>query len=653
MVTFDQLQKIVMDGLEQDRKIETVTTTGATLEEAVAEAAILLDLPVRRLEYEIIEHGNSGVFGMGKKTWKIRAYERIFYNMDDVSDPFGTESMMSEDGASDYMDGDVFINMHPEGAFIKVVPPKGIGRRARDIDAYNVLLNRSIEDFDRELVARVVHEAKSEYVWVAHFAHNPSADSTVMVEMSESEMQAYMTVTAPGVGGCDINFESYLGYLRGNRVHFGVLEDRIKEFIDRPLYGEKILVAEADKAEDGRDAYIQYNFETDQNRIKLRERADGRIDFKELNIINNVIENQPLAVKIAAERGKPGKTLTGKPLPAKNGKDISLPVGKNVHVGDDGITIIADMSGQAIMNAGKINVEPIYTVQGGVNLKTGNIFFLGTVVINGNIDDGFEVKAAGNIEVNGTVERANLDAEGDIIVHQGITGKNTSTVRAGRSIWARFIENTNVEAGNMVVVSDGIVNSNVDANKRIICNGKRAHVVGGRLRATEEINAKNLGSPSSGTETICEVGSDPKSKIRLEVLFERRADVEKQLDEVKRNLQTLVNIKKLRKTLSEDKEAVMDELMELKNSLTVEQDEINTEISSIQEFLGSIKTRSRVSASSKVYPGVKIIIRDAVNDVRDEFKAVTFLLDNDLIRISKYEEPDEELTRGPDGYTAN
>jgi len=251
------------------------------------------------------------------------------------------------------------------------------------------------------------------------------------------------------------------------------------------------------------------------------------------------------------------------------------------------------------------------------------------------------------------VGKADLDAEGDIIVHQGITGKFTGTVKAGRSIWARFIENTIVEAGNMVVVSDGIINSQVDALKRIVCRGKRAHVVGGRLRASEEINAKILGSPTSGTETICETGIDPKSKMQLEILTEKKAEMEKQLDEIQLNLQTLINIKKQRKSLPEEKEASMRELMDKRQLLIADLQKNGEDIGKVQEYLNTIKTRGRVSASAKVYPGVKIIIRDAINDVHTEYKAVTFILENGLIRVTKYEEPDDDVNMAPDGYTTN
>jgi len=653
MVDFVQLQQLVKVRLEQDRNNRIVTTTGATLEEAVTEASVLLELPVRKLEYEITEKGSKGFMGQGKKPWAIKAYGRLAILKPeleglDYGDEEDADTPINEDA-----DGDIFVHLSVDGVFLKAIPPKGKGRKITDADAHKILHSRYVKEFDQALVSSTVKEAAGEYIKIGDFEHRPVNDSMLTVDITDAELKAYITVTPPGIGGCDISVETYVSYLRNNRVVYGINESFLKEFADKPIYREKIAVAEGLSPKDGRHAYIQYNFETDQNKIRLREGSNGRIDFKDINIIKNVVKNQPLAKKIAPEKGILGRTVTGKFLPAKDGKDIALPLGKNVHVGDDGATILADINGQVVLVGGKINVEPIYTVQGDVNLKTGNIIFLGTVVINGNVEDGFSVKAAGNIEVNGTVERAELDAEGDIIVHQGVTGKNSGVVRAGNSIWARFIENTIVEAGNMVVVSDGIINSQVDSFKRIICRGKRAHIVGGRLRATEEINAKILGSPTSGTETVCEVGIDPKSKMQLETLVAKKAEMEKQLEEVQLNIQTLINIKKQRKSLPEEKEVFMGELMDKRQALTYDLNKNKEETAKIEEFLDNIKTRGRVSASAKVYPGVKIIIRDAVNEVRTEYKAVTFVLENNLIRVTKYEEPDEETKKAPDGYTAD
>ena len=653
MVDFVQLRDIVKEQLEQDRAIRAIEASGASLETAVSEAALLLDIPVRRLEYEIVEKGSTGFLGTGKKDWKIRAYERVFVKKQELREDLFADLTAERAPIIEDKDGDVFVQLRSEGAFLKVIPATGKGKNAAAAAAMQALNIRGVKDIDTALVNRLIKEAAAVYARVGDFDRKATNDSMVMVEIAEGEMKAHIQVLPPGPGGCDIPLETYLSFLKNNRVYYGVKEDFLREFADRPVYREKIEIAEGTRAQDGRDAYIQYNFETDQTKVRLREGNNGRVDFKELNIIQNVVEDQPLAKKIPAEKGVDGKTVTGKPLPARDGKDTVLPVGKNVHAADDGATIVSDMNGQVVMAGGKINVEPVYTVDGDVNLKTGNIIFLGTVIVNGNVEDGFSVKAAGNIEVNGTVAKAELDAEGDIIIHQGINGKSGGNIRAGRSIWARFIENAFVEAGNMVVASDGIINSQVDALNRIICQGKRAHIMGGRLRAAEEINAKVLGNPTSGTETICEVGFDPKSKEELGKLQASKEAAVKEFEDLKLNLQTLINIKKQRKALPEDKEVYMRELMERRQVLMADLKKIDAGIQQIEEFLGGLTTRGRVSASGKVYPGVKIFIRDARDDVRTEYRAVTFILENGLIRVSKYEELEEELKKGPDGYSTN
>jgi uncharacterized protein (DUF342 family) len=655
MVDFVRLQEIMKESLEQDRVIHTVEATGSSLEDAAAGAATLLNIPLRRLEYEIIERGFPGVFGKGKKSWKIRAYERITTDkMEDAPEVEEEEetSPVKLPVITD-RDGDVFVHLYPEGAFIKVTPPIGKGKKVTEEFAKGALAARVVKNIDAPLLAQTVKEARGNYVKVGTFECNPLNDAYLAVEITDMGFKAFIKLTAPGPGGCDLPAETIVSYLRNNHVVHGIKDDFIREFADRPVYQENVLAAEATKPSDGRDAYIQYFFEMNQSKVRLREGFNGRIDFKDLHIIQNVVEGQPLAKKIPPELGNVGMTVTGKVIPAVNGRDISLPLGKNVRMGDDDLTIYAEINGQVVAVNNKINVEPVYTVNGNVDIKTGNIIFLGTVMVSGNVEAGFSVKATGNIDIRGTVEKAELDAEGDIIVHQGITGKGAGIVRAGRSLWARFIENTSVEAGNMVIVSDGIINSQVDAYTRIVCQGKRAHIVGGRLRATNEIAAEILGSPTSGTETICEVGFDPKYKEKLERLTANKDALVKQSEEIRLNLQTLSNIKKQQKTLSEDKESFMRELLDKRNEYREDLRKINEEILSAQEILSGVTVQGRVSASSKVYPGAKIIIRDIKEEVRHELKAVTFILTDDLIRIINYEESDKRINRDGDGYSTN
>jgi len=653
MIDFAQLQEIVKEHLEHDRAIRTVEVSGPTLAATVEEAAVLLNTSVRRMEYEITERGSSGFLGAGRKNWTIRAYEQKRAQKEKLTEEFLIDGEDTNVVVIADKDGEAFVRYWPNGVFLKVTAPVGNGKKINQALAMQAVNSKEITGADTDIINKLVSDANGEYIRIADFEHHFDQDTIATVEVDDSDMKAYLTILPPGKGGCDLTMEAHISLLKQHRVYHGVKEEYLSELVDKPIYKEKLEVAEGIKPINGKDAFIEYNFETDQTKIKLREGSNGRVNFKELNIIQNVVQNQVLARKMPPEEGVDGRTIIGKMLPAKAGSDIPLPLGTNVHVGDDGDTILADINGQVIMAGGKVNVEPVYTVEGDVNLKTGNIIFLGTVIINGNVEDGFSVKAAGNIEVKGTVARAELDAEGDIIIYQGINGKGGGMIRAGRSIWSRFIENANVESGNMVVVTDGIINSQVDSIKSIICQGKRANIMGGRLRAGEEINAKVLGNSTSGTETICEVGYDPKSKVELEKLTVVKEEAEKELESIKLDLQTLINTKKQRKSLPEDKEIFMQELMDRRQILNTDLQKAEEGIQTIQTYMSEIQVRGRISASTKVYPGVRVVIRDVGLEILADNKAVTYVLENGLIRSTKYEEPDELAKKGLDGYSSN
>jgi uncharacterized protein (DUF342 family) len=241
------------------------------------------------------------------------------------------------------------------------------------------------------------------------------------------------------------------------------------------------------------------------------------------------------------------------------------------------------------------------------------------------------------------------------VVHQGITAKSGGQIKSGKSVWARFIENANVYAEEYVIVSDGIINSNIDSNKKIVCQGKRASIVGGHLRAAEEINAKAIGSAVSGTETILEVGFDPKSKAKQANLQTQCDQIRRQIEDIDKNLITLQNIKRQKKALPDDKEKYLQELVARRADLVKSFDENTRDIEAINNYLNGLKLKGKVSSSGKIYPGVKIKIKEQDYSVKNEQKGITFFLENGLIRSTRYEEvEDPDVKKGPpDAYKTN
>ncbi|TVR03405.1 MAG: DUF342 domain-containing protein [Spirochaetaceae bacterium] len=645
MVKMSQLRSYMRQRLDEDKTRRFVHVSGDTLQDALREASIELSLPIKKIEYEVLEKGAKNVLGKTRKPFLVMAYPmgQGAETGDDSSfdSDFGFDSLEPET----VRDGRVFVRLTPDGVMLKVTAPDRGGVRATERMAIERIVARTDTTVDTSMVAKVVKHADGEYVRVGRYDYNPAYDAVLSVEITDAEMKAWLTALPPGKGGSDPDRDTLVTFLESNGVVSGLNEDLLAQFVDEPMYKEPVLVAEGEKPENGRDARVVYNFETDSSTVHLKE-TDGKVDFKELNLVQNVVEGQVLAKKSPPERGKPGRTVTGKLLPARDGGQTTIQIGKNVRLSDDGSAAYAEINGQVTLLAGKINVEPVYVINGNVNLKTGNVLFLGTVLVKGNVDDGFSVKAAGNIEIMGNVGKSALDAEGDIIVHQGIAGKNSGTVRCGKNLWSRFIENASVQAGGVVAVSDGIMNSEVDANKKVVCRGKRASIVGGHIRASEEIDAKALGS-TAGVETILEVGYDPERKKRFDDLSVRKEELLKSQEEIDRNLGTLENLKRNKGNLTKEKLEHLIAEQKHKQEILREIKKIDSEMQEIQEYLSQLKTHGRISASGTVFPGVKIHIKDAALEVRNEFKAVTFISEANTVRVTKYveTETDVEVTR--------
>ncbi len=643
MVKMDQIQAYMRKQAAEDKQKQFVNVTADSLDEAVSEAAVELSLPVRRIAYEVLQRGSKGFFGAGKQPFIIMAYpvtetEAGEGDEESLDMDFG----FSGEAESADRDGRTLVRLTPDGVMLKVTPPKGSGARATEQEALNAIRERSTEKIDTSNVAKAVKLAEGEWVKVADLDYDPANDAMLSVEIAEMEMRAYLTLYPPGPGGTDPDYDTIVSHLQSNGVVHGFKEEVIQQIEEDPPYREPVLVAEGDKTRNGEDAKIVHNFDIDTNKIKLTE-TDGRVDFKELNIVQNVVEGQVLAKKKPAEHGEAGRTVTGKLLPATDGADESIQIGKNVSLSEDGMTAVADINGQVVIHSGKITVEPVYVVSGDVNLKTGNVLFLGTVVVKGNVTDGFNVKASGNIEIMGNVGKSQLDSEGDIIVHQGVAGKNEGVVRSGGSLWSRFIENVRVESGGLVVVSDGIINSEVYANRKVICRGKRASIVGGHVRASEEIDAKTLGSVA-GMETLLEVGYDPKSRERYDELTTSIEEQEKELEEITRNLKTIANLRKEKKELTEDKVKSAKEMQNRRNEIQSTLEDERKELQDLEEYLNELRVAGKVSASGNVYPGVKINIKDASLDVRNDFSNVTFVAEAGAVKVAKYEESEEDIT---------
>ena len=655
MVTLEKLREDMNTLLQVDKNLHFVEVNADTIDEALADAVVQLDTKLANLHYEVVEKGSDGILGLGKKPWKIMVYQdpsTIKKSTKLTSEGLFDTDEETETAKITNRDGLFYVRHFKSDIMLKIILPLGEGIPVEVKDVLDEIKRPDTISFDEELVKKCVKSGTdNDYCVVGQFKHVPAGDVVIGVEVTKDEMTGSIVVSPPSMSGSEASFDMIKrAILQQDVVEACIEEDKIKEFVDTPVYDVPFEVAKAIMPVDGHDAYISYNFETDPKKLRAQVDEEGNVDYKKLNNIQNVIADQPLAQKIPAQRGKGGKTLFGRYLEAKNGKDIQIQLGANVKLDRDGVTIKAEIDGEVMLVNGKVTVEPVKYLDA-VNVKTGDVKFVGTVVIKGNVQEGYKVEAT-NIEVNGIVDKSRLEATGNIIVRQGIFGKGEGFIKAGKSLWAKFINDTTVEVEENVIVSDSIVNSTVTAMKNIVLRGKKAQIIGGHLMATEEICARKVGSPGGGTETILEVGVDPRAKKRLEELQNQQAKSTKEYENCDLDIQTLEQQKKLRKKLPQEKEEKLKTLKERCEQISEELEVMTDEINKIQEHLRDLKAIGKVKVEGDVYAGVKIYIRDVLDEVKIDTKSVTFFYDKAFSKRGPYEPP-SLAEEQPDGYSAD
>ena len=654
MISFDVFREKMKLEIEKTRKMKSVQTSGRNLDDALKQASLELGLPIRVLEYEVLDKGSFGFLGFKGKPFRIIAYESISKdtgketkNLEDEFD-LASYDKKAEEIPSD-MDSRFSVRLASDGAWMKVFPPTGRGTSAEANEILEILRKRRVNKPDIDSIAIAVRQADMMWIRVGEIDYNPANDALMSLVISDDHMKAYIKVMEPGSGGADLTADDIKGFMLSNEIVSGVLEDALQEFEDFPIFRTPYLVAEGTAPIHGVDAKIYYNFETEPDKIHMQERKDGSINFKELNKIHNVVKGQPLASKTKPKLGVNGTTVYGEYIPAKDGRDIDIEIGTNVTLSENGMKAIAVESGHVMQKNGKITVDTVLLIPGNVDASTGNVNVLGSVEIEGNVEDGYSVTAEGRIEVAGYVGRANLNAGGDIIVSRGVNGGESGEfghIIAGKSIWSSFIQNARVEADGFVIVSSGIVNSDVVSQRKVLCKGRRAKIVGGSIKALEEVNAVILGS-AGGAETRIEVGYDPKVKGELQELLKRESGIASQYDAVELNLKGLRRqLEILGRNLPTAKIKHLKQLSLEHNELHAELQSVDEEIYQKREYLESLQANGRISAANKVLAGVVIKIHDVEYVVKEPYeRSVTFILEGNYIRTISFHEIEEDLAR--------
>lgn len=453
------------------------------------------------------------------------------------------------------------------------------------------------------------------------------------IKISQDKLEAaIMVVVADEVAGSSIEVteQDVRAALREHKITHGILESVVRDLCMSPakFIGNPVTIAVGTPPMPGVDGRIEYTFyEINQEDKRPKELDDGRVDFYSITSIPNVVMGQLLARRTPPTPGQPGTSVTGEPIVPIPGKEAVFKPGKNVVVNAERTSLYAAIDGQVSFTENeKVNVFPVFEVKGDVDFSIGNIDFVGTVVIRGNIPTGFRIKASGDIRVLGSVEGAELEAGGSVEIKSGIVAQDKGHVIAGNDVRTSFIQNGNVTAGNQVLVSQSIMFSQVRAGKQIICNGPRGIIIGGTLQAGERIEARVIGN-TSATPTVLEVGVKPELRQELAEVNRELQVVYENLRKTDQGLGVLNHMLQVNGELSPDKKAMQIKLTNTRLILEKEGKQLETRKKEVEAELEGDSPAS-IDVYYTMYPGIKMVFGKLVRFIKQEFPRTRFLVVN-------------------------
>lgn len=521
-----------------------------------------------------------------------------------------------------------FYLMHKnDGTYLKLIPNRPGGSRIKIDDVKEYLVAKRITEYDQIAILTAVNNL----IEPSEIKLN---DQSILPEMeylkisfSADGLTAMARFYPPSDRGNLMNRNDIISSAVSYGLKFGLLDQVLDEFLINRVYCTDIVIAKGMLPVEGTDAKIDYFFNTVITR-KPKMNEDGSVDFHQLELINHINTGDVLAKLTPMNPGKPGLDVCGRIIRQKPVHNRMLKHGAKTHLTDDGLQLISEVNGHVYLSGDKIMVSDVYEIRSDIDLATGDVDYLGSVMIRGNVRTGFTVRCKGTIFVEGVVEGATLIADGGIVLSRGMQGMNRGKLITNGDVVAKFIENATVECDGSVT-AEAILHSKIYAGKEINVTGKRGLVTGGELHSGVEIRVKNAGS-TMGTNTVLEVGVDPKTVIEYHKL--EKAIQDKNNEIYKLNQLIELFHKKYPQQIPQDK---LLTYATTKRTYEISRSELENSMERFNylESLINNNDKGSITVEKMVYSGCKIVISNVIYYVRSEMFCKRFVKEDVDIKI--------------------
>ncbi|MCA0983303.1 FapA family protein [Halobacillus yeomjeoni] len=444
-----------------------------------------------------------------------------------------------------------------------------------------------------------------------------------LVSISHDKMEGKINKTSHFDN--NVTTEEVMDALKEKGIVFGILNEKVEQLVNSPdTFTFPSVIASGEKAVSGVDGSVEFEKE-------YHPKIDNhdKVNFRDVLSIPSVVENEKIARLHPPTDGKPGKNVLGQVIEPLKGKMPKVRAGKNTIYNETDRCFYAQVDGRLHTDERFIRVQPVFQVHGDLDMKVGNVDFIGSVVINGDVPTGYRVKAKGDITVNGTVEGAHLDANGSIFITEGISGLGRANVNAALDVRTGYINQAHVTAGQDLFVENSITHSHCHAEERVFC--QRGNIIGGSIRAGFNIEAKEIGN-----------SMNVATSIHIENVFiaeEKKSALIKDLETKNNEMKKLVTIRDKIKEIKKVQGKLQGDQQLTFVRIVSSIEKLNKDITSIQEELKSVNATKGdnqncfIKANHRLFGNVQLSFGKESRRIHREYKYALAVLEEGRIVI--------------------
>ncbi|MFC3925334.1 DUF342 domain-containing protein [Clostridium punense] len=414
---------------------------GRNLEDCLEQASNALSIPKGELIYKVISD-KKGIFK--KKICIIVNVESqedgdTYYSSEEISGK--THGEVQEGKYTDVLEGGTGTAVIKEGKLI-INDPAISGEEVTISKGKGV----SLKVDGKDVVGKVSVTSKSQID--IEFESN-EAKREMNISISEDKMECYISIkyTPEIIYGLQDVKESrsvvlnsvvieekypalytdkdIMTALKSKGINYGYCLDNIKKCSNSKDVNN-VLVAQAKPSIPAEDDIVEICFKQHAtNEFDLDD--SGNVDFKSIGNIASIKKGDCLCKRIVGHDGVSGMNVFGQVIPGKKRKVKDIIAKEGCELVDSNI-IVATMDGKPQVKGNIFSVHNVHKIMSDVDIKTGNIHFIGDVIIFGDVKEGMSVESGNSLFINSNVFRAILKAGSDVNIKGNVI---SSSIVAG------------------------------------------------------------------------------------------------------------------------------------------------------------------------------------------------------------------------------